>query len=136
MSEPTLWWLLTGAIVAIELLTGTFYLLMLAAGAVAAALAAHAGATVTTQLVLAAVVGGGAVAEWSCRGLQNLVRRFDSGPCLQFLHIPSRHPRGSRKPQVFVNSNNGDPERRGAKRRTYGFPPSKSNHMPVVRPRE
>ena len=32
MSEPTLWWLVTGAIVAAELLTGTFYLLMLAIG--------------------------------------------------------------------------------------------------------
>ncbi len=64
MSEPTLWWLLTGALVAIELLTGTFYLLMLAVGAVAAALAAHAGANLTTQLVLAAAVGGGAVAVW------------------------------------------------------------------------
>ena len=62
MSEPTLWWLLTGALVAIELLTGTFYLLMMAVGAVAAALAAHAGANLTTQLVLAAAVGGGAVA--------------------------------------------------------------------------
>lgn len=64
MSEPTLWWLLTGALVAIELLTGTFYLLMLAVGAVAAALAADAGANLTTQLVLAAAVGGGAVAVW------------------------------------------------------------------------
>lgn len=64
MSEPTLWWLLTGAIVAIELLTGTFYLLMLALGAVAAALAAHAGANLTSQLAMAAAVGGGAVAAW------------------------------------------------------------------------
>lgn len=32
------------------------------------------------------------MAEWSGRGLQNLVRRFDSGPCLQytiFLRSPS-----------------------------------------------
>ena len=47
MSEPTLWWLVTGAIVVAELLTGTFYLLMLGLGAVAAALAAHLGASLT-----------------------------------------------------------------------------------------
>ena len=38
------WWLLAGVLVAVELLTGTFYLLALALGAAAAALAAHAGA--------------------------------------------------------------------------------------------
>ena len=62
MSESTIWWLLTGAAVAVELVTGTFYLLMLAIGLAAAALAAHAGATLSSQLVVAAVVGGGAVA--------------------------------------------------------------------------
>lgn len=61
MSESTVWWLLTGAAVAVELVTGTFYLLMLAIGLAAAALAAHAGATVKAQLVVAALVGGGAV---------------------------------------------------------------------------
>ncbi len=64
MAQSTLWWLLTGAAVAIELLTGTFYLLMLAIGLAAAALAAHAGAGLPVQLVTAAVIGGGAVAAW------------------------------------------------------------------------
>lgn len=64
MSQPTLWWLITGAIVAAELLTGTFYLLMLGLGAVAAALAAHLGADLTLQMVLASAVGGGAVVLW------------------------------------------------------------------------
>jgi membrane protein implicated in regulation of membrane protease activity len=64
MAHSTLWWLLAGAAVAVELLTGTFYLLMLGIGMVAAALAAHAGASIATQLVVAAVVGGGAVAAW------------------------------------------------------------------------
>ncbi|WP_293662801.1 NfeD family protein [Rhodoferax sp. OV413] len=64
MSEPTLWWLVAGGMIAVELLTGTFYLLMLATGAVAAALAAHTGAGLTTQLVCAALVGGGATAAW------------------------------------------------------------------------
>ena len=64
MSEPTLWWLVTGCLVALELLTGTFYLLMLALGAVAAALTAQAGAGLATQLAVAALVGGGAVIAW------------------------------------------------------------------------
>ena len=62
MAESTIWWLLTGTAVAVELATGTFYLLMLAIGLAAAALAAHAGASVTGQIVVAAVIGGGAVA--------------------------------------------------------------------------
>ena len=61
MADSTLWWLLTGAAVAVELLTGTFYLLMLAIGLGAAALAVHAGASMAVQLALAALVGGGAV---------------------------------------------------------------------------
>ena len=61
MSESTIWWLLAGAAVGIELVTGTFYLLMLAIGLGAAALAAHLGLPLTWQLVTAAVEGGGAV---------------------------------------------------------------------------
>ena len=64
MADSTLWWLLAGAAVVIELLTGTFYLLMLGIGMVAGALAAHAGLTTPLQLVVAAIVGGGAVAGW------------------------------------------------------------------------
>ena len=41
MADSTLWWLLAGAAVAVELLTGTFYLLMFAIGLAAAAIAAH-----------------------------------------------------------------------------------------------
>ncbi len=64
MSESTIWWLLAGGAVALELVTGTFYLLMLAVGMVAGALAAHLGASVMLQIVVSAVVGGGAVALW------------------------------------------------------------------------
>ena len=64
MAESTLWWLLAGGAVAVELLTGTFYLLMLAIGLVAAALAAHFGVSSNLQLVVAALVGGGAVVGW------------------------------------------------------------------------
>ncbi|WP_305806801.1 NfeD family protein [Stenotrophomonas sp. YIM B06876] len=61
MDHSTLWWLMTGAAVVAELLTGTFYLLMLAIGLAAGAIAAHLGFAMPTQLLVAAVVGGGAV---------------------------------------------------------------------------
>jgi membrane protein implicated in regulation of membrane protease activity len=61
MDESTWWWLIAGALVALELFTGSFYLLMLALGPVAAALAAHLGAGLTMQLVAAALVGAAAV---------------------------------------------------------------------------
>jgi membrane protein implicated in regulation of membrane protease activity len=61
MSDATLWWIATGVAVALELATGTFYLLMLAIGLAAAAVAAHLGAGFSMQLVAAAVIGGGAV---------------------------------------------------------------------------
>lgn len=64
MAESTIWWLLAGSVVAVELLTGTFYLLMLSIGLAAAALAAHAGVPLTAQIVTAAAVGGGAVVAW------------------------------------------------------------------------
>ena len=61
MAESTIWWIAAGAMVALELSTGTFYLLMLSIGLAAGAIAAHAGATLTTQFISAALVGGGAV---------------------------------------------------------------------------
>lgn len=76
MPESTIWWVLAGAAVAIELFTGTaFYLLMLAIGLAAGALAAHAGLGLSGQLLAAALVGGGAVIAW-----HNL---RDRGPALQ-----------------------------------------------------
>ena len=67
LEASTWWWLATGALVAVELATGTFYLLMLAIGTAAAALAAHAGLGTSGQLIAAAVVGGGAVFAWHLR---------------------------------------------------------------------
>ncbi|MFT4195597.1 NfeD family protein [Ottowia sp.] len=61
MAESTVWWIVTGLLVAAELATGTFYLLMLAIGAAAGALAAHAGLAFTGQIVAGAIVGGVAV---------------------------------------------------------------------------
>ncbi len=68
MTQSSIWWLLAGGAVAIELMTGTFYLLMIALGLAAAALATHAGAGSATQIIIAAVVGGGSVLVW--RGIK------------------------------------------------------------------
>ena len=71
MAESTVWWLLAGAAVAVEVATGTFYLLMLSIGLAAGAIAAHAGAGLTGQLVAAALVGGGAAAGWHFKRRRN-----------------------------------------------------------------
>ncbi|MEJ7139069.1 NfeD family protein [Amphibiibacter pelophylacis] len=55
-STYTLWAIAAGVAVALELLTGTFYLLMLALGLVAGALVALAGAGMTAQMLVAAAV--------------------------------------------------------------------------------
>jgi len=64
MAESTLWWLLAGTAVGVELVTGTFYLLMLAIGLAAAAVSAHFGASVTVQIVVAALLSSGTVLGW------------------------------------------------------------------------
>jgi len=64
MANSTIWWLLAGALIAAELVSGTFYLLMVAFGLVAAALSAHVGASMTIQFVTAALVSGGLVVAW------------------------------------------------------------------------
>ncbi|MFN3617302.1 MAG: NfeD family protein [Aquabacterium sp.] len=64
MSETLYWWILAGVLVALELVSGSFYLLMLALGAAAAALGAWLGIPLAAQIALAAMVGGGAVWLW------------------------------------------------------------------------
>ncbi len=66
-TDATTWWIAAGVLVAIELGTGTIYLLMLAVGAVAGALAAHLGAPPAAQAVAAAIVGGAATVAWHVR---------------------------------------------------------------------
>jgi membrane protein implicated in regulation of membrane protease activity len=85
MTESTVWWLLAGSAVALELLTGTFYLLMLAVGLVAAALAAHIGASNIVQWVTAAAAGGVAVIAWYT--LRSRRARGPSGPANPDLHL-------------------------------------------------
>jgi membrane protein implicated in regulation of membrane protease activity len=67
LSPTTVWWVLAGIAVAIELATGTFYLLMLALGLAAGAIAGHLGLGVPWQIVTGALVGGGATAAWHWR---------------------------------------------------------------------
>ena len=61
LDHATLWWLMAGVTVAIELLSGTFYLLMLAIGMAAGAVAAHMGLGLTMQILVCAVVGASTV---------------------------------------------------------------------------
>lgn len=74
MTESTLWWMATGILIAIELMTGTFYLLMIAIGLAAAALTAHAGIGLIGQCISAALVGGGTVLAW------HLAKRRQTSP--------------------------------------------------------
>jgi len=64
MALTTVWWLLAGGLVGVELLTGTFYLLMLSLGAAAGGLAALAELSLNWQMVVGAGVGGLAVTAW------------------------------------------------------------------------
>ncbi len=68
---PTFWWVLAGTLVAVELATGTFYLLMLALGAVAGALVAHAGFDGSLQIVAAALLGALATLAWHVKRARN-----------------------------------------------------------------
>ena len=56
-TPSTLWWLLAAVLVALELTTGTFYLLMLAFGAACGAIAAHADLGSAMQMAVAAFSG-------------------------------------------------------------------------------
>jgi membrane protein implicated in regulation of membrane protease activity len=65
--HATAWWVATGLLVALELTSGSFYLLMLAIGTSAGALGAHLGLPFTGQLIASAAVGGAAVGLWHRR---------------------------------------------------------------------
>jgi membrane protein implicated in regulation of membrane protease activity len=64
LSAATFWWVAAGVAVAVELATGTFYLLMIALGLAAAAVAAHLGLAGSGQVVTGALVAGLATALW------------------------------------------------------------------------
>jgi membrane protein implicated in regulation of membrane protease activity len=71
LSAATIWWVLAGVLVAVELGTGTFYLLMISVGLAAGALAAHLGFSLSVQVAAAAIIGGGATAFWHWRRYRN-----------------------------------------------------------------
>jgi membrane protein implicated in regulation of membrane protease activity len=127
MPESTIWWLLTGIAVAVELLTGTFYLLMLAVGLAAGALAAHTGAGLSVQLITAAVIGGGAVGGWHLKrsrlppGLAASANRDVNLDIGETLHIEAWNPDGTasvkyRGANWTVVPAEGAPQTRGAYR--------------------
>ena len=62
MNLSSAWWIACGVLIAVELCTGTFYLLMLALGCAAGAIAAHLGARESWQILSSALIGGAAVA--------------------------------------------------------------------------
>ena len=57
MADWMIWLALAGALLILELFSGTFYLLMIAVGLLAGALTALSNVTVELQLIVAAVVG-------------------------------------------------------------------------------
>ncbi|HRH18345.1 MAG TPA: NfeD family protein [Aquabacterium sp.] len=80
MDEATIWWVLGGLLVAVELATGSFYLLMLALGAAAGAVAAMLGAAVSVQLAVAAVVGGAFAGGWYLKRRREATQGPGSAP--------------------------------------------------------
>lgn len=101
MAESTIWWIAAGVAVAVELLTGTFYLLMLGLGLAAAAVTAHLGAGTVTQLLVAAVIGGGAVVGWRVRqGRRPAPPAAGADPDVnmdvgEIVHVDGWHPDGT-----------------------------------------
>ena len=68
MQAYVVWWIVAAVLVAVELTSGTFYLLVYGIAAVVAGLAAWFGAGATAQLLIAAViaaVGTLALRHWS-----------------------------------------------------------------------
>lgn len=57
MADWLIWFVLAGAMVVLEIFTGTFYLLMIGVGIVAGGGAALAGASIELQLICAAAIG-------------------------------------------------------------------------------
>jgi membrane protein implicated in regulation of membrane protease activity len=97
-SASTAWWLIAGVLVAVELATGTFYLLMLALGAAAGAVAAHLGWGVPAQLVSAAVVGAGTTFGWHMKRKRDGVASNDRDQNLdigEHVDVPRWHADGS-----------------------------------------
>lgn len=101
MESSTIWWLIAGATIVVELLSGTVYLLLLATGFAAAAVSGHLGAGVITQLIVASAVGVGAVLGWYLikrRRVARLPAQANRGGNLdigQSVHVEAWNPDGT-----------------------------------------
>jgi membrane protein implicated in regulation of membrane protease activity len=98
MDAHVIWLVAAGLLVAIEMTTGTFYLLMIAIGAVAAGVAALAGAMLVGQFLAAATISvvGIFVVRKRRVGLRGAGEKtniaFDAG---QAVEVIERHADGS-----------------------------------------
>jgi membrane protein implicated in regulation of membrane protease activity len=67
MTAPAAWWLMTFALIALELATGTIYALLVAIGFAVGAIAAHLGISPPLQIGCAAVACVAFVGSWYLR---------------------------------------------------------------------
>lgn len=94
MTSWMLWLALAGALIILELFSGTFYLLMIALGMLAGAAAAFAGTGEAVQLLSAAVVGAAATALLRRRRPRRMEAANDPNINIdigQSLHVPHWH---------------------------------------------
>ena len=109
MEPYILWFAAAGALIAVELMTGTFYLLMIAAGAAMAALIALSGVGMVGQFICAALVSVAGCAYLRMRGIgskqggEKTNIAFDAGQSVEVIERRadgtlrgerSRHPMG------------------------------------------
>lgn len=95
MTSWMIWLALAGALIILELFSGTFYLLMIALGMLAGALAALLGAGEAVQLLTAAVIGAAATGLLRRRRPRKVNSARDPNVNLdigQGLHVPHWHP--------------------------------------------
>ena len=95
MTSWMIWLALAGALIILELFSGTFYLLMIALGMLAGALAALLGAGEAVQLLTAAVIGAAATGLLRRRRPHKVNSARDPNVNLdigQSLHVPHWHP--------------------------------------------
>jgi membrane protein implicated in regulation of membrane protease activity len=74
LNEPLLWTIAGFALIIVELMTGTFYLLVLGVGAFAGAIAAWLGAPFLVQVIVTGIVamaGAFAVSRWHRKHVRN-----------------------------------------------------------------
>ena len=111
MDIYVIWFIAAGALVAVELLSGSFYLLMIALGVAAGGVASLAGLAMVWQFLVAALVAVAGILALRRRGLRphvpgessNLV--FDVG---QAVEVVERRPDGSLR--VFYRGTHWDAE--------------------------